>query len=109
MDVEILDVNDAEAKALLLSIDPLAALAQTHAETHRELLERTPTDEAELRALWRQAEAAHLAALTTRISRPPVLGAAQFLVIVTCRDEQQQSALIERFLDEGLECRALLG
>src|SRR5215470_1758534 len=29
VDVEILDVDDAEARALLLSIDPLAELAQT--------------------------------------------------------------------------------
>src|SRR3981081_4187975 len=29
VEVEVLDVSDAEARALLLSIDPLAALAQT--------------------------------------------------------------------------------
>ena len=29
VDVEILDVNEKEARALLLSIDPLAALAET--------------------------------------------------------------------------------
>src|SRR5499427_8200780 len=29
VDVEVLDVNDAEARKLLLSMDPLAAMAQT--------------------------------------------------------------------------------
>src|SRR5437762_11869783 len=29
VDVEVLDVNEAEARTLLLSIDPLAALAET--------------------------------------------------------------------------------
>src|SRR5260370_20273594 len=37
-DVEVLDVNDAEAQALLLSIDPLAALAHMQEQNHRRLL-----------------------------------------------------------------------
>src|SRR5438132_2734244 len=39
VDVEVLDVNDEEARTLLLSIDPLAALAQTQAAIHERLLE----------------------------------------------------------------------
>jgi hypothetical protein len=38
VDVEVLDVNDDEARALLLSIDPLAALAQTLEQLHNRLL-----------------------------------------------------------------------
>mgnify|MGYP003904835835 CR=1 FL=1 len=37
VDVEVLDVNDAEARALLLAIDPLAQLAGYAAETLDEL------------------------------------------------------------------------
>src|SRR5205807_6379025 len=47
VDVEVLDVNDDEARALLLSIDPLAALAETEERIHRRLLEITPTDSKE--------------------------------------------------------------
>lgn len=47
VDVEILDVNDGEARALLLSIDPLAALAQTQTQLHERLMELTP------HAAWR--------------------------------------------------------
>src|SRR5438046_721585 len=43
LDVEVLDVNDAEARALLLSIDPLAALAETQQQLHDRLLDLTPT------------------------------------------------------------------
>src|SRR5262252_4485575 len=39
VDVEVLDVNDDEARALLLSIDPLAALAQAQAQLRDRLLE----------------------------------------------------------------------
>ena len=42
VDVEVLDVNDAEARALLLSIDPLAALCQTQEQLRDRLLELTP-------------------------------------------------------------------
>src|SRR5215472_6212431 len=52
VDVEILDVNDEEARALLLSIDPLAALAQAQAQLHDRLLELTPAASPELRAAW---------------------------------------------------------
>jgi hypothetical protein len=33
---------------------------------------------------------------------------AQWLVLVTCRDEKEQVALLEWFYREGLECKALL-
>src|SRR5438046_730387 len=60
VDVEVLDVNDDEARALLLSIDPLAALAQTQEQIHRRLLEITPTDFEELKAAWRAQAASRL-------------------------------------------------
>src|SRR5438874_4190946 len=53
VDVEVLDVSDDEARTLLLTIDPLAALARTQEQIHRRLLEITPTDFEELKAAWR--------------------------------------------------------
>jgi hypothetical protein len=57
VDVEILDVNDEEACALLLSIDPLARLAMQQEQLQTRLLEMTPTVNPDLRALWEQADA----------------------------------------------------
>jgi hypothetical protein len=51
-EVEVLDVNDAEARVLLLSIDPLAELAQNQAQLEQRLLELTPTVAADLRLAW---------------------------------------------------------
>jgi hypothetical protein len=34
--------------------------------------------------------------------------AAQYLILITCRDEEQQIALLGRFHGEGLECKVLL-
>jgi hypothetical protein len=107
VDVEILDVNEEEARALLLSIDPLAALAETQDQIHRRLLDITPTESEELEAAWQATVEDHITAL----SGPPPASAVcpvQFLILVTCRDEKQQVELLERLGGEGLECKALL-
>src|SRR5438552_12674038 len=61
VEVEVLDVNEEEARALLLSIDPLAALAQTQEQIHQRLLELTPAVDPELEAAWRASAQAALA------------------------------------------------
>jgi hypothetical protein len=33
---------------------------------------------------------------------------AQYLVLITCRDEKHQKRLLQRLTGEGLECKALL-
>jgi len=105
VDVEVLDVTDEEARALLLSLDPLAALAQTQDQLHDRLRELTPTDAPELQALWKQAAEA-------AVAEKPSQGldglAEQWLVLITCRDEQHQVELLQRFQAEGLPCKALL-
>jgi hypothetical protein len=103
VDVEILDGDGEEARALLLSIDPLAALAETQALLHQRLLELTPTESPELQAAWQAA--------AQEVTRPRAVEALpnQFLILVTSRDEKHQVELLERFHGEGLGCRALLG
>src|SRR5262245_12440250 len=108
VDVEILDVTDDEARALLLSIDPLAALAQTQEQLHQRLIEVTPTDSEDLRAVWEAAARACLEAPAERARPEAQTLREQWYVLVTCRDEQQQVELVGRLTGEGLECRALL-
>jgi hypothetical protein len=108
VEVEILDVNDEEARTLLLSIDPLAALAERQEQLHERLLEITPTESEELKAAWQAAAAANLEKLAEPETPEVVPGPEQFLVLVTCANEKQQVELLERFQGEGLECRALV-
>jgi len=103
-----LDVNKEEARALLLSIDPLAALAETQSQLHQRLIDLTPTDSTDLRAAW---EATVKAAVETPNDSPghgihsiP----EQYLILLTCRDVYQQVELLQRFTAEGLDCRALV-
>src|SRR5207249_4640206 len=77
VDVEILDVNDEEARTLLLSIDPLAALAETQEQIHRRVRESTPTASPELEAAWQATVAGHWAAPSDPPSGPAV-GPVQF-------------------------------
>ena len=114
VEVEILDVNDDEARTLLLSIDPLAALAETQQALHDRLREVAPSPPPELLAAW-QAEAeaamAKFARPKTKFERDgdkALQLSEQFLVLITCRDEKQQVELLGRFQDEGLECKALV-
>jgi hypothetical protein len=108
VDVEVLDVSEAEARALLLSIDPLAALAETQEQLRDRLLEVTPVESEVLRAAWEAAARSALEVSPTA-QRPGLTDfPAQCLVLVTCRDERHQVELLGRFQGEGLECKALL-
>jgi len=108
VDVEVLDVNDDEARALLLSIDPLAALAQAQAQLRDRLLELTPAPSAEVQAAWDASAAPELAALKAPLPWRAQEIPEQYLVLVTCRDQKQQVELLERFRREGLEYKPLL-
>jgi hypothetical protein len=108
VEVEVLDVTEEEARALLLSIDPLAALAERQEQIHERLLEVAPPVPEELQAAWRAEAEAALAALPGQAKEGAEAVVEQFLVVVTCRDEGEQVELLRRFHAEGLECRALL-
>jgi hypothetical protein len=108
VDVQVLDVTDDEASKLLLTIDPLAALAEQQEQLRQRLLEITPVKSAELSAAL-QASVDDL--LKTAHSGPPPgfqTIQEQLLILVTCRDEKEQVELLRRFKDEGFECKALV-
>jgi hypothetical protein len=99
VDVEVLDVSDDEARTLLLSLDPLAALAETQTQLRDRLRELAPPVPEELQAAWQAAAEASLASPAAP-PRPGVdLEPAQFFLLVTCRDEQHQVAVLERLAD----------
>ena len=110
VDVEVLDVNDAEARALLLAIDPLAQLAGYAAETLEQLRVSVEADSEAIKSLWQTLQEA--SERTKRDVKRHTEGdeaALRFFVLVQCADEEQQRALLERFEAEGLECHAKMG
>jgi hypothetical protein len=107
VDVEVLDVTEAEARKLLLSIDSLAGLAETDAATVEQLAAQCRADAPILNDLWQslaRSEAAVRATLQNVVA-PPV---DKFLILVECADEQDQVRLLQRFFAEGIPCRALV-
>jgi hypothetical protein len=108
VEVEILDVTEEEARALLLSIDPLAALAHTQEQLHERLLEIAPAISPDLKAAWEATVNAVVAPPYERNKDGVKCGPEQWLVLITCRDEKHQFELLARFQSEGITCRALL-
>ena len=122
LDVEIVDLSEAEARELLLCLDPLARLALTdaeHAETLRRLCPAVPPvlddlfqtvgkAEDDLRSLLHQ--------LSPQDSNPdenPVRPQSSFpqdyLVLATCPTEHEQQLLLAELRQRGLRCRPLAG
>jgi hypothetical protein len=106
VDVEVLDLTEEEARVLLLSLDPLASLADSQEQLRTRLEELTPADSPDLVAAWSAAANALLE------DPKPARGFGaipeQYLILVTCRDEDHQRELLSRFHADGLDCKALL-
>jgi hypothetical protein len=110
--VLVLDVDEAEANKILLTHDPLAALAET--------------DRVQLDALLREVDTGSetVEAMLCELARdagvvPPVDDADverlletelpdRFAIVIPCEDEVAQRQLLERLAREGIECRALI-
>jgi hypothetical protein len=113
VEVEVLDVSDVEARALLLSIDPLTQLADYDVAVLDRLRRQTPADCNDLAALWQniaRSGASVEGDLRTaeRADKEGKELPEQYLILIECADEQEQTDLLGRFKDEGLKCKALL-
>jgi hypothetical protein len=113
VDVEVLDVSDAEARALLLSLDPLAQLADYDNTALDRLRALCGTSSDAIANLWASiartnaAVEESLATARTAKERSETIR-EQFLILVECDDEQTQIDLLQRFGQEGLKCKALV-
>jgi hypothetical protein len=108
VEVEILDVNEDEARELLSSIDPLVGLGVMQEQLYERLRQNTPTAQPELDAFWEAAARENEEELE-RMRKP--IGQVvpeQWMLLVMCKDENEQLELLERFQGEGLECEVLL-
>ena len=107
--VLILDLDEAEADKLLATLDPLAGMAETDKARLDELLAGVKTDNAALGELLAGlgAEPTPLPAAEPA-SAPGAEPGTRFSIVIHCETEQEQLELLERFEQEGLECRALV-
>jgi hypothetical protein len=106
--VEIVDVNEDEARKLLLTLDPVAALAEIDARAAAELARMVETDSEALDHLWSPQAANDKAAQQALDKNDEPHVAEQFLILVTCDSEDHQTQLLAEFQNRGLNCKALL-
>jgi hypothetical protein len=99
--VEVLDVTPEEARTLLFALDPIASLASSDAPSRDELFASL---EAQNRALAEVLADLQPSPPPAPVDKPE----EKYYVLVKCASEEEQRQLLERFLDEGLDCRALL-
>jgi len=109
--VEILDVNEQEANALLLSLDPLAALAQFDSPTLEALRKAASTQSEALQNLWDCIDSSTRKTkdeLQEAIQKKAPILKEQFLVLVECESEAQQLKLLDSLKKQQFRCKALL-
>ena len=101
--VLVLDVNEAEADKLLLTLDPLAALAERDDLRLAELYAVVQTDNAAVQAMLDGLVSSELPPELTE--RPEIDIPETYQVVVECADESQQQEVYERLTREGYKCR----
>lgn len=107
--VLVLDVSEEEATKLLLTLDPLAALAGTDQVQLAELLATTEFTSPQLDTLLADLAAAADEAATAvdAAERADVAIPESFQVVVQCDSEADQEAVYQRMRAEGYRCRVL--
>lgn len=111
--VLVLDVTDGEADKLLLSLDPLAAMAGADAERLDALLAEVDTDSDALRAAFESLAGGHGEAPAEEGAPAPAPDESaafpeKYQVLIDCDTEAEQAALLGRLSAEGLRCRSLI-
>lgn len=109
--VLVLDVDEAEADKILLTLDPLAGMATPSEERLRTLLESVVTENAAVQSLFEslaeEFKNTDSAGVQDVPVRPEVLVPESYQVVVECRDEEDQQAVFDRMRGEGYRCRVL--
>lgn len=106
--VLVVDLDEAEAEKVLLTHDPLTAMAGVDVAELTQLLDRVEVENKSTREMLdRLAEKAEAAALDTLASQPEVDLPEIYQVVVECCGESEQEEVFERMRKEGYRCRVL--
>lgn len=111
------DLSEEDERLVLAALDPIAAMAGTDVEKLRELT-------ADFQLAAESQFGAMLDALTEMSQTPPdrqrrepgntdelrdvsAQVRSRWVIVVECADEDEQRGLLDRWLGEGIECRAM--
>lgn len=106
--VLIVELNDDEAAKVLLTHDPVGAMAGADKRGLEALLHKaTAQEEGVKRLLDHLAEKSGLHAADPLAGREPLDIPESYQVVAECRDEAHQHELYHRLKEEGLTCRVM--
>src|SRR5262245_16901827 len=105
--VEVLDVTDAEAAKLLLTLDPLAALADSAPAKLDELLREVQTASEPIAQMLEQLAIDNDLIPAEKQDEGPIELERKWDVLVHCNNEPDQKAILTELDRHGLDCRAL--
>jgi hypothetical protein len=108
--VLVLDVDEAESHKILLTHDPLTAMATASEELVCSLLSEVQTESAAVRRMINsliESPGLRNTGPQPVESRPDMNIPESYQVVVECQDQQDQQAVFERMRAEGYRCRIL--
>lgn len=103
--VLIVDVNEAEADALLASMDPIGAMAERNETALASLVSDVETSQEAFREFLDELADSNGAGLLD--AEPDVEIPETYQIVVECESEDDQRELYERLRQEGRNCRVL--
>jgi hypothetical protein len=108
--VLVTDLTEEEAEKVLLTLDPLAALATAEKPKLEALLREVSSPDGAVQKMLADLASKH-GLLQDNVSPAADQSGQikeQYQVLVTCEAEEQQAELLERLTQEGYECRSLI-
>jgi len=114
----VLDLTAAEAKKMLLTFDPIAAMAEADAAKLDSLMRDVETGSQELADMLTALAKEHEVSFTATDNEGGAAPAEDengdgvpvepsYAVVVECSGEEQQQEVFERLTEEGFKCRVL--
>lgn len=102
------DIANAEtARARRLSV-AANKIAQVDFDADFGLLQEWAAEDAGIKSLFSEKEWQEGTGEENKIGAENEIVPEQFMILITNKTEQEQSEMLERFIAEGLQCRALL-
>ncbi len=106
------ELSEEEEQKILLTIDPISAMAAADKQNLDALLQDVSTASAGVQSMLAElAEKNGLeygAAIGGELNSSEDVIPSQFAIMIECRTEEEQAELLERLNTEGIKCKALI-
>jgi ParB-like chromosome segregation protein Spo0J len=107
--ITYVELSEEEEAEILATYDPIGAMAVADRDLFESLLKQFNTDSTDLQQMVSNLAAGNpLVNGSTNTDASPVEIPQQYMILIECSSEREQANLLERFMKDGLKCRALI-